>query len=159
MSVEWRALGTLEPIVYFENSRGEIVLPPSTELATYFYWHKRDQRGKTYREWGFEWREAGTLEEVDRLQKKLQEQDRRKEEVLLEKDERRGEDLRKRVRDNLYARMVSSGTSEYEKEFIRLYLELREEKRARHRQRFLERTSYLWAREMDPGTLPQDRLT
>jgi hypothetical protein len=151
-------LGSLSPIVYFENARGEIVLPPSASEARLFYEGVRDASGKTYRDWGFEWREADSLAKVDDLQNRLVEQDRRQAEGAAERDERRFAAGWARVRDNLYSRMISSSTSEYEKEFIRLYLELREDKRARHRQRWLERTSYLWCREMDASTLPQDRM-
>lgn len=153
-----RKFGTLEPIIYFENSRGDIVMPPDTPSARYFYSEKRDARGLTYRDHGFEWREAGTLEEVDRLQKRLNDHERRKAEAAAERDEEKYRERSRSVRDSLYGRMVSSSTSPYEKEFIKYYLQLREEKRERHRQRFLEATSYLWAREMDKGTLPQDRI-
>lgn len=153
-----RALGTLDPIVYFENSEGAIVLPPETATARYFYEGHRGGSGRTYRELGFEWREAGTLAEIDALQKRLVEQERREAERNAEVDDARSRMIWEKVGASLRARMVSSSTSEYEKEFIRLYLELREERRARHRQRWLERTSYLWAREFDSGTKATDRI-
>lgn len=153
-----RKLGTLDPVIYFENSNGEIVLPPNSSEARYFYEGFRQASGKTYRELGFEWREAETLAEVDALQRRLVEQDRRANERNAERDERSRSASWQRIGDSLRARMVSSSTSPYEREFIALYLQLREEKRARHRQRWLERTSYLWAREFDASTLPQDRM-
>lgn len=157
MSLSFK-LGSLDPVVYFQNSRGEIVLPPDSTLARYFYEGARDSNGKTYRDLGFEWREAGTLAEVDDLQRRLVEQDRRSNEAGAERDEAlRGESWR-RVGDRLRARMVSSSTSTYEREFIGLYLRLRDEKRAKHRQRWLERVSYLWAREMDASSRPTDRM-
>jgi hypothetical protein len=153
-----RKLGTLDPVVYFDNASGEIVLPPTTADARYFYEGFRQASGKTYRELGFEYREAGTLAEVDALQRRLVEQDRRTSERDAQYDEaRRGESWR-HVGDSLWARMVSSSTSAFERDFIELYLKLREEKRAKHRQRWLERTSYLWAREQNSSTIPQDRM-
>jgi hypothetical protein len=152
-----RKLGTLDPVVYFENSAGVIVLAPSTADARYFYeWE--DRWGRSYKNTGFELREAGTLQEVDALQDRLQAQERAKLEAAAEKDEVLYRARARGVADSLRARMVSSSTSPYEREFIELYLQLREEKRAKHRQRFLETTSYLWAREMDEHTLPQDRI-
>ncbi len=153
-----RKLGTLDPVVYFENSRGEIVLPPTSEDARYFYEGVRDPSGKTYRDLGYEYREAETLAEVDALQRRLVELDQRTNAQNAQRDDEGRKESWRRIGDSLRARMVSSSTSPFEREFIRLYLELREEKRARHRQRWLERTSYLWAREMDASTLPQDRM-
>jgi hypothetical protein len=54
-----------------------------------------------------------------------------------------------KVRDRLYAKMISSSTTPYEREFIRLYLELREEKREKYRQKFLGDQAYFIAREYD----------
>ena len=153
-----RALGTLDPIIYFENSQGEIVLPPTTPEARYFYEGRPDATGRTYRDHGFEWREAGTLAEVDKLQARLVEQERRANEQASARDDARSQEIWAKVGSSLRARMVSSSTSEYEKEFIRLYLELREERREKHRQRWLERVSYLWAREMDSGAKATDRI-
>jgi hypothetical protein len=137
-----RALGTLEPVIFFENSSGEIMLPPTTEDARWLY-------GSKYSREGWEWREAGTLPEVDRLQKRMVESERRRDEREAQADERSGAQRWQAVSDNLRQRMISSSTSAYEREFIQLYLQLREEKRDRHRQRFKERTYYLVAREMD----------
>ena len=153
-----RKLGTLDPVIYFDNARGEIVLPPTTSDARYFYEGFRDATGKTYRDRGFEYREAETLAEIDALQRRLVERDRRDNERKLQYDEAARGEAWRRIGDSLRARMVSSSTSAYEREFIELYLRLREGKRTRHRQRWLERTSYLWAREFDASTLPQDRM-
>jgi hypothetical protein len=145
------ALGQLSAIVYFENADGEIVLPPTTEDARYFY--EAHYRGK-----GYEIREAGTLAEVDRLQNRLVEAERRKNERAAEHDETISAARWREVGDRLRQRMVSSATTPYEREFIELYLKLREDKRDRHRQRWLERVSYLFAREMDSGTKATDRM-
>jgi hypothetical protein len=144
-------MGTLSPIVFFENSVGEIALPPTTEEARRIY-------ETSYRARGWEWREAGTLAEVDALQRRMVEAERRQLERELERDDRVVETAQARVRSRLYARMASSTTSEYEKEFIRLYLQLREEKRATYRQRWMERVFYLWSREQDSGTKVTDRI-
>lgn len=151
-------LGSLSGPVYFENSKGEIVLPPSEADARHFYEGVRDATGQTYRDRGFEYRKCETLGEVDALQRRLVEQDRRANERHAQMDESRRAGAWQRIGDSLRARMVSSSTSAFEREFIELYLRLREEKRAKHRQRWLERTSYLWSREMDAGTLPTDRM-
>ena len=155
-----RALGTLEPIVYFENRAGDIVLPPVTKEgeARWVYEYAKDANGRTFRDKGYDWREASTLAEVDRLQDRLVEAERRKAENELERDERLLAGKRTDVRSRLYQRLVSSSTSPYEREFIELYLQMREEKRKEIRQRWLERQAYLWAREMDANTKPTDRM-
>lgn len=139
-----RTLGTLDPIVYFENSQGDILLPPTTEDARWLY-------GQKYSREGWEWREAGTLPEVDRLQTRLVEKDRRQDEANSRRDDQTTAEKWQMIGDRLRARMISSSTSPYEREFISLYLQLREEKRAKHAQRWKERNYYLVAREFDSG--------
>jgi hypothetical protein len=132
--------GCVTPIVYFVNHRdpahpeGFVMLAPYTSHPT---------------PEGYTREEAGTLAEVDKLQSRLQEQEIREARVDYEMDESRMSALRERVYDRLVATLKSSATSEYEREFIRLYLKLREEKRDKYRQRWLERTSYLYVREFD----------
>lgn len=133
-------LSSLEAVVYFVNHEdsahpsGYILLAPTSSHPT--------PEGYT-REF------ARSLPEIDRLQATLVAQERAEWERDLAADESLMAARRSDVRDRLYARMVSSATSAYEREFIELYLQLREEKRARHRQRFLERSAFLTAREMD----------
>jgi hypothetical protein len=140
-------LGTLSPLVYFVNHddaqkpRGWITIAPYTGCPT--------PRGHTVEY-------ADTLQAIDRLQKTLQEQELRLAEQELAADDKLYEAVSKRVVDRLEARMVNSATSAYEREFIRLYLQLRYEKRDRHRQRFLERSAYLWARENEVGSHRRD---
>lgn len=133
-------LSSLEAVVYFVNHEdsahpaGYVLLAPTSSHPT---------------PEGYSRELARSLPEIDRLQAILVSQERREWERELAADERLMEGRRADVRDRLYARMTSSTTSPYEREFIQLYLQLREDKRARHRQRFLERTAYLTAREMD----------
>lgn len=137
-----RKAGCVEPVIYFTNRRdpahppGYVMLAPYTSYAT---------------PEGYERNGAETLAEIDKLQKTLQEQEYLRLVGELADDESRLLSARSRVRDDLYTRMTSGATSEYEKEFIRGYLQLRDEKRARYHQRYLEYTLYLHAREMDTG--------
>ena len=136
------ARGRLSPILYFENERGHIVLPPSSEGA-------REALARSYARDGYELREADTLALVEKLQKRLVAQE-------LEAQERQAAHsaaLRDRAwretGDRLSARMASSSTTPWERDFIEAYFKLREEKRGRHRQRFLETEMYLDALEFD----------
>lgn len=141
-------LGSLQPIIFYVNHQdpahpeGYILLAPYSEFPTPA---------------GYSREEAGTLPEVDRLQKRLQEQSRREWEAEYECDEAQWVERCERTRGNLYARLASSATSEWDKEFIRNYLQLREEKRDKYKQRFFERTAYLHAREFDLGDRAADK--
>jgi hypothetical protein len=140
-----RKLGSLEPVIYFRNHRDPAHPPGFLMLAPYSDFPTPA---------GYTREAADTLADVDRLQRSLIEQERRDAEAELLHDEvvlgRRYAEMT----DKLRARMVSSSTSPYDRDFIEAYLKLREEKRDRHRQRFLERVMFLHAREMDT---PRDR--
>jgi hypothetical protein len=135
-----RTAGNIEPVIYFVNHRDPAHPPGYLMLAPYSDFPTPE---------GYERCGADTLREVDRLQARLIEQERRQWESELERDEAQFQAKSDEVRDRLYARMTSISTPEFEKEFIRLYLSLRIDKRERHRQRWMERTAYLHAREMD----------
>jgi hypothetical protein len=133
-------------LYYFESASGDIQLPPNDEC--YF----------TLCPAGYERREANTLQEVDRLQKKLQEQTYRSQHAAWEHDDVTFAAARKSVIDSLHQRLSSSVTIEYEREFIRAYIQLRDEKRAKYRQRFICDRAYLEMRENDRPRNPEETL-
>jgi hypothetical protein len=146
------APGRVEPIVDFASRDGEVVLPPTTEDARWLY-------RTYYQNRGWEWCEASTLAEVDALQDRLVSLEKDKMDREMEHDEKLLAPKREEIRSNLSQRMISAKTGEWEKEFIRLYMQLRDEKKKEaYRQRYLERTSYLWIREMDANTKATDRM-
>jgi hypothetical protein len=68
----------------------------------------------------------------------------------LQHDEEVFEVARQRVIDSLHATLASAATSEYEKEFIRGYIKLRNEtKREDYRKRFACDVAFLELREND----------
>jgi hypothetical protein len=121
-------------LVFFENARGDISLPPT---------------GDTPCPPGYQRSEANTLAEVDRLQSRLQEATRRRCAAELQHDEEAFAEARERVRSAITARIASSATTPYERDFLRAYIQLREEKRAKYRARFACDTAYLEMREND----------
>jgi hypothetical protein len=159
MSKTGRAHGTLEPVIYFENSSGYVILAPQqigegTALARKIYEEK-------YRPQGWEWREAGAngLHEVDQLQRRLIDQEVSRDRGMAEHVGLKRDAVRKAVGETLRQRMTSSGTSEYEREFIRLYLRVRDDsKRDKYKELLKQRNYYLWAREQDSGTKVEDRM-
>ena len=151
-----RALGTLDPVIYFVNQSGHILLPPveigqGTGTARRLY----EER---FKHQGYEWKEADTLADVDRLQQRLIDQESK---ILQSRGERMDaarEAVRRETASNLRQRMQSSDCDPWERDFIALWLETRESKRKEFMQRFAERNQYLWAREMDAKTKIEDRM-
>lgn len=138
-------LGTLEPVIFFRNHRDPAHPPGYLMLAPYSDFPTPS---------GYTREAAGTLADVDRLQRTLIEQERRDAEADALHDEAVLGRRYAEMTDKLRAKMVSSSTSAYDHDFIEAYLKVREERRERHRQRFMERTMFLHAREMDT---PKDR--
>src|SRR5580704_17495477 len=119
---------------FFERRNGDILLPPDDETPC-----PRDCL----------LREANTLAEVDRLQRRLQQQTYERCQRELLRDEDAFAEARERVRSDLTTKLASAATSEYEREFLRAYIQLREEKRDKYRQRFACDVAYLEMREND----------
>jgi hypothetical protein len=133
-------------LYYFRNAAGDIQLPPNNEC--YF----------TFCPPGYDRFEANTLEEVDRLQKELQELTYRRQQRELEHDDATWAAARQSVIDSLHRTLASSATTNYEREFIRSYIQLREEKREKYRQRFTCDRAFLEMREMDRPRNPEETL-
>ncbi len=134
-------LGKLEPVPYFIAPDGSIASPLTMSEAL-------KMKDKMQRR-GYEFRTADTLREVDKLQKLMQEHELKTRQAELEREELTFADVRKQIRDRLYARMVSSSTTQYEKDFIAAYFRLGEEKREKYRRRFLADQCYFLCREFD----------
>jgi hypothetical protein len=139
-------------VYFYESNFGDLQLPPDDE--TYF-----TKLPKPSRE-GEKWdrREANTLEEVDRLQSRLQRQTYERQHREWEHDDQAFAAARQKVIDSLHSKLASSATSEYEREFIRFYIQLREEKRAKYRQRFICDRAFLELRENDRARNPEETL-
>lgn len=137
-----RKPGCIEPVVYYVNGTDPAHAPGFHMLAPY----SDHPTPEGYRREG-----ADTLAEVDKLEAILQQQEREAMEREVEQDEAQFTLRRQAVRDKLYARMTSSDTSEYEKEFIRNYLQLRNERKPKYRALLEQWQMYMWARHNDIG--------
>ena len=142
-----RALGTLDPVIYFQDSKGHILMPPvevgkGPVLALKLFEEK-------FKPQGYQWKEAGTLQEVEKLQNQLIAQETRILQAQGQRMDNAREASRRVTSSNLRQRMASSSCSQYERDFIRLWLDMDEEKRKKYTQRFTERNMYLWGLEMD----------
>ena len=121
-------------LVYFRNAVGDISLPPTDDTPT---------------PPGYIRYEANTLNEVDDLQRALQAITYRRCQDELMRDEQATAAAREQTRAAITTRIASSATSEYEREFLRCYIQLREDKRAAYRARFTCDRAFLEMREND----------
>jgi hypothetical protein len=135
--------GTIEAVIYFVNGAdpahpsGFVMLAPYSDFPTPS---------------GYRREYADTLKDVDKLEARLQQQERDACEQEMLRDMEQVQAHRQAVRDRLYAKMISDSTSEYDKEFIRGYLQLRDERaKEKYRNLKLQRDMYLWARHNDIG--------
>lgn len=144
MAVTNYQLGSLNPVVYFENRKGEIWLPPSTEQALAI---KDQMRAR-----GFELKEAGNIPAIDELSKRIYEIERRKMESRRIVEETMYDRMQDRVRSSMLQRAVSSSTSPFERDFLMYYMQVRmPEKKKKFMEQFEHRQMYFEAREHDNG--------
>jgi len=151
------ALGRLNPIVYYQNSAGHIILPPTTETARWFL-EQKGRAGTSLSDRGYMLKEAETLPEVYDLQDRMVKQEQAEMKAASEREDVVLESKWKETGDRLYRRMISDATSPMEKEVIRIWLSQRDDKRRKHLAKWQEYTNYLWAAEMDSSTKPTDRM-
>src|SRR2546429_8451485 len=143
MAVDYMAKGKISPILYWINKNGHIKLIPTSEILTM----ERLRRYMT--KLGYVLQSAETLHEAELLQKKLQEQLKREQEAELAHDEAMTRAGRQGVRSRLDARMNSASCSEYEREFIRAWLQQREHSHELFKRRFTQQVGHLDALEFD----------
>ena len=148
-------LGTLTPVIYFLCAEGHAVLAPYSDYDTSACEYLHPSTGlrcglPCHREG------ADSLPAIDKLQAKLTRQENAKFAFEKALDEAQIEAGRRRVTESLKARLYSAVTPEAEKDFIRAYLELREEKRARHHAKWEAYNVYIHAREHDIGNRRPD---
>jgi hypothetical protein len=149
-------MGTLDPVIYFENASGHVLLAPQEigkgiEVPRMVY----EQR---YKHQGYEWKEADTLDRVAKLEKRLIEQAVAERARQGQRMDEVRERARSETRSNLRQRMASSDCEPWERDFISIYLDLNEEKRKQYLQRFTERNNYLWGLQMDSKSKIEDRM-
>lgn len=150
-----RKPGQIEPVFYFVNGSardhelGYVMLAPYTGGGA---------RCECPTPAGYRLEYADNLTDVDKLERRLQQQERDQAERDGERECTLMEARIKANRDKIYARITSSETDEYNKEFLKLWLQVSDErKRKMYSQRFLERESYLWARHnMSPANRRAD---
>lgn len=149
--------GTLSPVIYFRCRQGHHVLAPYSDMPTppgcEFQRPITSERcGQPCMREG-----ADSLSAIDRLQLILTKQEQEKAALEQHFDIMQTQTGRDRVRDSLYQRLVSSATPEAERDFIRAYLNLREDNRRKHHAKFAAYSVYVHAREFDLGKRQADK--
>jgi hypothetical protein len=104
---------------------------------------------------GFETMEAGTLAEVTKLQKRLEQQEFKERDVEVENYKQQFAEARAQKRANIVRLMTSPDTSAHDKQFLETFLQVREDRREKYIQRFAERTAYLNVLAFDEGKAQQ----
>lgn len=129
----------MEPVIYFRRPDGHIFLAPYTSFPT---------------PPGCDREYADTLYKVHDLERRLVAQEREQWEREALQEEMIGARVTD-IRDRLYQRMCSGSTDPYERDFIREWLKLRDEKKRKKYADFLKhRQMYLSALHNDT---PKDR--
>ncbi len=110
---EWSFENGREVLWYDENpvTRQVVITSPITPMRHGFNRHKTNQP-----------------KEMDRVFRRMHEQEREKNEQLIEKIYSRGKEYYERLRSNLNQRLLSADTGEWEKSFIRESLRLMNER-------------------------------
>lgn len=144
-----RKPGTIEPVFYFSNGTDPAHEPGYVMLAPYT---GGGDRCSCPTPEGYRLEYADTLPDVDKLERRLQEQCRREFEAEGLREETKFAGRREAIRERILRHISSSDLDEYNKEFLRLWIQLSDErKRKMYAQRFLERETFLWARHNDIG--------
>ena len=138
-----RKPGCVAPVIYFRYPNGHLTLAPFSDCPT------PDGAIKE---------EADTLPAIDKLVDQLRKQEYENSQREMQHDSNQFAAKEKEIRDRIYQRISSSATTEYEKEFLRYYLQLRDErKREKHRELYMQAQWFLHARENDLGDREADK--
>lgn len=134
---QWRnAPGQIDPpVVYFENARGYLIVAPDVS-------HPTPQ--------GYERKECKYLHEVDKLTKRMNQQDQDQFAHLMQKDQEIMRQRREKTRSNLRQRMLAHDCSPFERRFIQgalQYLDRKEKENTEFKIR-----GYFQAREFDSSS-------
>jgi hypothetical protein len=116
---------------------------------------------------GYTLESVDTLPAIRRLEKMLQRQEHQRVESEVGYERSMLEQGIKENRDRIYRQLASSETSQWEKDFLRDWIKLRDEKRDEYfQQRYLEHQMMLWAlhndtpknRQVDKEKVSLDRI-
>ena len=160
------ARGSLSPIYYFEDSRGHIVMPVYEAGHPEQARHIFDARFKNQVNYDrgvprgpYVWKEARSLPEARDLERRLTAQELFKESLMAQTGAFKRKRVKDQIRSNLRHRMTSVDCSQWERDFIKSYMEVdSEQERDRHQETLNQHNYYLWVLQNDAGTKIDDRM-
>lgn len=166
-------LGSLSPVIWWENRKETVrvhgcpierhILIPPTEigdngaLARQLY-EARPHGRPSYKDQGYVWNEAGTLKEVQTLQARWEDQEMKVLRHMGHYDHEVRKKVHAEVAGRLRQRMASSACSPFERDFIKLWLELRQSKQDEYTKKWEDRIFYNQALEFDSNHKLEDRM-
>lgn len=148
--------GTLTAVIYFECAVSHVVLAPYSDFHSESCEYQHPATGErcglpVHREG------ADTLAAIGRLERRLSAQENAKYAVEKHIDEATRAKGMQRVRDNLLAKLYSAATPDMEKDFIREWMKLSDDKRSRHQAKYDAYSVYIHAAHFDShGRAPDD---
>ncbi len=149
-------LGTLTPVVYFRCPLGHVILAPYSDCPTPAHCEFTSPVNGIRCASPCEREYADTLAAISKLERALTAQENLKFAAERQFDEAQCEAGRQAVRDRLMQKLWSSHTPESEKDFIREWIKLTDEKRAKHYSKFEQYSVYINAAHYDLGNRRAD---
>lgn len=166
-------LGSLSPTIWWEKVNGivrvhgcpiekHILIPPTEigdggRLARQLFVDAR--MGKlSYKDQGYQWRETGTLKDVQDLQRRWVEQEMKVRRHMGFYDETVRKKVHAEVAGRLRQRMASSSSTPFERDFIAAWLDLRESKQDEYTKKWEDMHFYSQALEFDSNHKLEDRI-
>jgi hypothetical protein len=167
-------MGSLSPVIWWEKINGVVrvhgcpidrhILIPPTEigdggaLARMLWEDSRVEGRPSYKNQGYAWREAGTLKEVQVLQRRWEEQEMKVLRHMGHFDHEVRRKVHGEVAGRLRQKMASSSCTPFEREFIKEWLELRESKQDEYTKKWEDMHFYNQALEFDASHRFEDRM-
>lgn len=167
-------LGSLSPTIWWEKMNGIVyvhgcaierhILIPPTEigdggaLARHLYEDNSIPGRPSYKDQGYQWREADTLGKVQELQRRWIEQEMKVRRHMGQRDHTVRQHVHAEVASRLRQKMASSSTTPWERDFIKYWLDLRESKQDEYTKKWEDMHFYSQALEFDSTHRLEDRM-
>lgn len=167
-------LGSLSAVIYWVKVNGvvyvhgcpidnHIMIPPTEigdngALARQLWEDARVSGRPSYKAQGYQWNEAGTLGEVQKLQTRWIDQEMKVRRHMGQYDERIRKQVHSEVAGRLRQRMQSSSCTPFERDFIAEWLKLNESKQSEYTKKWEDMHFYNQALEFNDGHKLEDRM-
>jgi hypothetical protein len=167
-------LGSLSPTIWWEKTNGivyvhgcaiekHILIPPTEigdggRLARQLYEDRRVPGRPNYKDQGYAWRETHTMRDVQELQRRWIEQEMKVRRHMGQHDHTVRQKVHKEVASRLRQRMASGSTTAFERDFIKYWLDMRENKQDEYTKKWEDYHYYSQPLEFDSSHKLEDRI-